>query len=437
MQQRYKAARELDESLRRAAVPPACERLAASLGELAASEVLLTEAFDRARAWRPLEQRSRRARRAVDRDRGGCRTGGTAVQLPAVRALSLPGPGEAFFGRVAGSAPGSAARVLIRVNGVRATVTSVTGGRFSAPVSARTGTSLVEALFIDSRGKRLGVAVSRNAWLLPPSASVRPARARVDRALSAQLSAAGLGFDGYGAIHTERLAAGTVAGWNDDTLFPAASTVKLAVMIEAAHRYGLRANSPVLYDVERIAAWSSNLAANRLLEMIGRGSTVRGAAATEGRLRALGATSSTYPGQYRAGTSRSEAPRRPPLSTARVTTARDLANVLRRIHLAATGDASAVRATGMSASTARALLRMLLESEAVGDNVGLIRPSLRAGTPAAQKHGWLSDARATAAIIYGPTGPVILVVLGYRTAGLSLAHAQELGASAARIALHD
>lgn len=437
MQARYNAARELAESLRGASVPPDCKRLETSLGKLAASEVALTEAFDRVRAWRPLEQRSRRAREAVDRDRSGCRAGssGSAVPRSAVGALSLPGPGEVFFGRVEGRAPAGAAHAVIRVNGVRAAAAAVARRRFSAVVSARSGKAVVEALFLDISGKQIGAAASRNTWLLPPSAASKPARTRGDRGLSTRLAAAGLGFDGYGAFHTERFADGIVAGWNDDARFPAASTVKLAVMVEAAHRYGLAATSPVRDDVERAAFWSSNLAANRLLEMIGRGRVGGGVAAAESRLRALGATSSTYPGEYRVGTSHAGAPRQPPLDTERVTTARDLATVLRRIHLAATGDTSARRATGMSASTARTLLRMLLESAAVGDNVGLIRPFLPAGTPAAQKHGWLSDARASAAIVYRPDGPVILVVMGYRGTGLSLAQGQALGAKAARVAL--
>jgi beta-lactamase class A len=435
MQERYDAARALVESLRQAAFPPVCRRLAASLGELAASEVSATEAFDRSRAWRALEQRSRKARLSVDRDRSGCRPAGAVERPPAVRTLILPGPGEAFFGRVEGTAPPNAARALIRVNGARVGVAAITRGRFATSVAGRPGKALVEASFVDRTGSRVGAAVSRNAWLLPPSASVTPAPRRVGRALSARLATVGTAFDGYAAIHAENLADGTVAGWNDDALFPAASTVKLAAMIEAARRYGLTASSPVRYDVERVAAWSSNLAANRLLELIGSGDLTRGAAAAEARLRALGATSSTYPGAYRAGTSRAGAPRQPPLGTTRVTTARDLAAVVRRIHLAATGDARAARAAGMRASTARTLLRMLLASDPSGDNIGLVRPSVRIGTSIAQKNGWLSDARATAAIVYGPGGPIVLVVMGYRTGGLSLALAQRLGSDAARVAL--
>ena len=349
--------------------------------------------------------------------------------------MSLPGPGEVFFGRVSGSAPKAAVRAVIDVNGVRSAPVAVVDGHYSATVDAPAGPARVRAVLLDARGRKVGAAVSRNAWLLPRSAARHPVPAKQDPGLSARLATVGMGFAGYAALHTERLATGSVAGWNDDAPFPAASTVKLAVMIEAARRWGMGSSSPAAYDVERAAAWSSNLAANRLVELIGAGSARRGVAAAEARLRAIGARSSTYPGQYRVGTSRADAPRKPPLTTTRVTTARDLAGVLRAIHLAAVGDAAALRATGMRAPAARALLRALLESELVDDNVGLLRPFLPAAMPVAQKNGWLSNARGTAAIVYGPTGPVILVALGYSPNGLSLVLAQRLGAGAVRVAV--
>ena len=206
-------------------------------------------------------------------------------------------------------------------------------------------------------------------------------------------------------------------------------------MIEAARRHGLGPSSPVLYDVRQAARWSSNLAANRLFGIVGRGDPARGRTVAERRLRSLGATASTYPGEYRVGTSSNAAPSQPPLGTTRVTTARDLASILRAIHLAATGRRAGLDATGLRPATARALLRALLASDPRGDNVGLVRPFLPAGTAVAQKNGWLSDSRSTAAIVYDESGPVILVVLTFRSGGLGLAQAQSLGASSTRIAL--
>jgi hypothetical protein len=44
----------------------------------------------------------------------------------------------------------------------------------------------------------------------------------------------------------------------------------------------------------------------------------------------------------------------------------------------------------------------------------------------AEKNGWLSDTRLTAAIVYGSRGPVIVVVAAYRP-GLKAPEARRLG----------
>jgi hypothetical protein len=55
-----------------------------------------------------------------------------------------------------------------------------------------------------------------------------------------------------------------------------------------------------------------------------------------------------------------------------------------------------------------------------------VRPFVSPGTPVAQKNGWLHDARHTAAIVYFPNGPKIVVVLTYAQ-NLKLATARRLG----------
>jgi hypothetical protein len=72
------------------------------------------------------------------------------------------------------------------------------------------------------------------------------------------------------------------------------------------------------------------------------------------------------------------------------------------------------------------LLAYLLNGERTEDNAGVIWPALPPGMPVAQKNGWLSDVRHTAALVYTHTGPKIIVVLSYRSA-LSLTEAQGLG----------
>jgi hypothetical protein len=55
-----------------------------------------------------------------------------------------------------------------------------------------------------------------------------------------------------------------------------------------------------------------------------------------------------------------------------------------------------------------------------GEHAGLIRPYVRGRV--ARKEGWLSDMRGTAALIYGAT-PRVLVVLAYRP-GITLAESR-------------
>jgi hypothetical protein len=179
-----------------------------------------------------------------------------------------------------------------------------------------------------------------------------------------------------------------------------------------------------------MTGWSSNLAANRLLRLVGDGSETLGVQRVEATLARLGAASSRYPGAYRIGTSVDD---QPPLATGRVTTARDLGRALYAFAAAAAGDRAAARRTGLDEETARYALGLLLESERSGINAGLVAGGLPPGTPIAQKNGWITDVRDTAAIVYGPRGPRIVVVLAYRP-GLTTGAAAALGRDVVRLA---
>jgi hypothetical protein len=174
-----------------------------------------------------------------------------------------------------------------------------------------------------------------------------------------------------------------------------------------------------------LAGWSSNLASNRLVLLLGGHDRVADA------LRTLGARSSTYPGAYRVGTARGDVVRQPPLVSLRVTTAGDLTRAMTTLHAAAIGIRAAQRRSGLTRSQARLALGLLLSSEQSGDNVGLLRPALPR-VPMAQKQGWISTGRHTTAIVYGPTGPVAITVLTYRPE-ITLADGQRLGTALARL----
>ena len=239
-----------------------------------------------------------------------------------------------------------------------------------------------------------------------------------DQRLRRELGRLGRAFGGWAAIWTHDLTTGRTAGWNSDARFPAASTVKLGVLLAALQRVGAF-GSPFDYDLRTMTAWSSNLAANRIVNRIG------GPAVVEAAMRRVGARRSTYPQGFRVGTAvrMLDVEKEPPLVSGRVTTAHDLARMLYAVH------ARAVRRSPRSLYG----LSLLLRSQPVGNNVGLLRPWLR-GVPIAQKNGWLHDARHTAAIVYESSGAKIVVVLTYAP-NLPLARARELGRQVLRACL--
>ncbi len=253
---------------------------------------------------------------------------------------------------------------------------------------------------------------------VPPLLRAAPPKARVTQ-LDARFAALGRRFQGYAAIWVHDPFNGAYAGWNTDARFPAASVVKLGVLLSTLQRLRRPERSPLDHELRAMIGWSSNLATNFLVDRFG-------AASAQEALRRAGAYRSTFPGGYRVGTAHKDVQEQPPLVSGRVTTARDLGGILYVLHGCALGDAAARRATGLDTSRCRYALRLLLSSEPRGDNVGLLRPFLPKKTPIAQKNGWLHDARLTAAIVYFPNGPKIVVVLAYAPA-LSVPRAQALG----------
>jgi beta-lactamase class A len=253
---------------------------------------------------------------------------------------------------------------------------------------------------------------------LPPLVRAAPPQTTVQD-LDAKLSTLGRTFPGYAAIWVHDLFSGTTASWNADARFPAASTVKVGVLLAALQRLRRPERSTLDYELRALTGWSSNLATNLLVRRFG-------ASAVQAALRRAGAFRSTFPQGYRVGTARAEVQDQPPLVSARVTTARDLGRILFVLHGCALGNAPALRATGLDSRRCGYALRLLLNSELRGNNVGLVRPFVSPGTPVAQKNGWLHDARHTAAIVYLPNGPKIVVVLTYAP-NLKLATAKRVG----------
>lgn len=242
-------------------------------------------------------------------------------------------------------------------------------------------------------------------------AAIGPRRA--DPTLARRLAAAAAKVNGAAGIWVHDLATGRYAGFNAETRFAAASTVKLGALVAALRAAPRPERSGWWYDAKQIGFWSSNLAANRVAARLGYASV--GAA-----LQRLGMSSSTYPGPYRATTAL-----RPPGPHTRLTTAHDLGRALYRLHAAAHGSSRALQQVGLSRRQAIAAVRILASAQPVRDNTGQLRPWLRDAS-LVEKNGWLSDTRTTAAIVYRGGRATIVVVELYRP-GVTHAEAKRLG----------
>jgi hypothetical protein len=342
-----------------------------------------------------------------------------------------PRSGEAFFGVVRAVGPAQASRVELRVRGARRRTARPVRGRvvFRLPPGRY---DLAVRFF--AGGRLVGRVRADRVWSLPNRAQRAVPERRRKRPLSADLAALGSSFTGHSAFWVHRLRTGDVAGWNADASFPAASIVKLGLLVAALDRYGAEPADPrVAGEIRDLAVWSSNLASNSLLVRLG-GSERGGSELVTRVLWRLGARSSTFTGFYRLGTSRAaDAPRPLPFLPSRRTTAHDVGRILFQLHAAALGRRSALARTRLSRHEARVALGFLLSSDPSGDNLGLFRPALP-GVPMAQKQGWTTSIRHSAAIVYGPGGPTILVVLTYRP-GLGVAEARDLARRAVRLTL--
>jgi hypothetical protein len=333
------------------------------------------------------------------------------------RELDSPWAAEASFGLVRAVAPPGATHAALYAGARLVAAKSVSGGRVGFRVAIRPGAYDLRVRF-EREGELVRRDESRNIWLLRSNAhAARRERAR-DARLASGFAALGSSFPGYAAFWAHDLAKGRTAGWNSDAPFPAASTVKLGVLVAALRRYGPRPERSSAWPLIRdLAVWSSNDASNRLLVLLG-GSEAGGSRIVQETMHRIGATSSTFTGNYRLGTFRGirplgDAPRPLPILTFRRTTAHDLGRILYELHAAALGNGLARRRTGLSRHEARVGLGLLLSSTSTGQNVGLFRPWAGFAVPLAQKQGWTTKIRHTAAITYGRAGPRIVILLTY------------------------
>jgi hypothetical protein len=337
---------------------------------------------------------------------------------------------EVFFGTIVAASPAGADTAALYLGNRRVAERPAAGGRVRFDLRHPPGRYDVRVRW-ESNGRVLRRDQARSVWLLPPSARVARRERGTDRALARRLAGLGPSNPGWAALWVHDLRTGRTAGWNSDASFPAASLVKLGVLVAALDRYGPRPERSSAWPLIRdLATWSSNVASNRLLVLLG-GSERGGARIAEERLHRMGARASTFTGNYVLGTPY-DAPMPLPFLSYRRTTAHDVGRMLFELHAAAVGNGLALRRTGLARHEARVALGLLLSAAGTGENAGLLRPALGDAVPMARKEGWTTKLRHSAAIVYLPSGPVIAIVLTYRP-GLRHADALALGSALARL----
>ena len=174
-------------------------------------------------------------------------------------------------------------------------------------------------------------------------------------------------FPGSSAVYVRDLTTGAGAAWNARARFPAGSTLKLAIAVEALRTLGGKPAPGSYADglLRRAIIYSDNVAANQLEVLFG-GSTSGGSQRVNSLMRALGLVDSEMYGGYIPGTlaRRRPIPRRvderPYYGVGKSTSAYDLAQLFAYVHLAAEGKGRlARRHSGFTATDARYLLYLL------------------------------------------------------------------------------
>jgi beta-lactamase family protein len=325
--------------------------------------------------------------------------------------VTAPAQREVSFGHIAGRIQPGRWVVVVRADERLLAVRRVRGGSFDFLVSLpRRDTSVRVSLF-GPHGKRRVTATIHHVFGLPRSAKPHAVAGAHDGALQRTVGMLARGFPGTTGVYVEDLVTGHGASWNAGARFPAASTLKLAIAVEALRAQPGKPEAGSYLDslLRRTLIESDNDAANQVESLFGGGSRV------DDLLHGLGFGDTWMGGGYLHGTglgppipARVES--QPSFPCCKYTTAYDLARLLAYVHLAAGGRGPLADLYGSSftPSDARYLLYLLAH---VPDRGKLGR--FLGGGPYALMHkaGWISYARHDAGLVYWPGGVFVAAVM--------------------------
>jgi hypothetical protein len=330
---------------------------------------------------------------------------------PPPLALVAPAEREISFGRVAGRVTPGRWAIVVRVGDKTIAVRKVAGGSFDFTVSLPRRDATVRVIAYGPHGRRAAAASVEHVFGLPRSALPHAVPADRDAKLDASVRALARLFPGTSAVYVKDLVSGHGAAWNARARFPAASTLKVAIAVEALRAHTGKPEPDSYLDslLRRMLVESDNGAANAVEATFGGGSRV------DELLHGVGLVDTWMGGGYlRETAGRTPIPVRvesqPSFGCCKYTTAFDLARLLTYVHLAAGGRGPLIRNYGrdFTASDARYLLYLLAH---VSDRGKLGR--YLAGGPYALAHkaGWISSARHDVGLVYWPGGVFVAAVM--------------------------
>jgi hypothetical protein len=341
-------------------------------------------------------------------------------------ALLVPGANEISFGHLVGTVAPGTLRILVTVDGRLLADRPVRGHRFDFSVALPRRDVTLAVSAVDEGGRRASTVVGP-VYGLPRAAAPRapPLGEHEDGRLARTIRSLAHAFGGTCAIFVQDLRDGTGAAWNAKARLPAASTLKVAIAVEALRVLHGKPELGTRLDrlLRRMLVASDSRAANELLVWLG-GSTGGGSARVNASMRALGLLDTDMYGGYElprstAGRSRRPIPRRvesQPSFVGKYTTAWDYGRLLRYVHLAAEG--KGVLARRFRGSIVPAEARYLLFVLAHTAEPNRLDRYLRGGGVAVlQKAGWISHARHDGGLVYWPGGAFVAVVMTWNGRG--------------------
>ena len=324
--------------------------------------------------------------------------------------LVAPAEREVSFGRIAGRVPLGKWTIVVRAAANTLGVRMVDGGSFDFTVALpRRDTTIRVAAYAAGRPARH--ASVQHVFGLPRAAAPREVAPSADGRLAALAGPVVRRFSGTGAFYVEDLVSGRGAAWNARARFPAASTLKVAIAVEALRAHVGKPEPGSYLDtlLREMLIDSDNEAANAVESTFGGGSRV------DELLRGVGLTDTWMGGGYlRETAGRTPIPARvetqPSFGCCKYTTAFDLARLLADVHLASGGQGPLIRRYGSSftPSDARYLLYLLAH---VPDRGKLGRFIGGGSYTLLHKAGWISSARHDAGLVYWPGGVFVAAVM--------------------------